>query len=150
MSELKQSIKAAMLDSMRSKNKPKLLTIRTLQASIKQQEIDKRIELDDQQIISIITKMIKQRNESIKQFKAGARSDLAEVEEFEITVLQQFLPPAMTEAEISAEISDAIKSCAATSIRDMGKIMGILKQKLNGRADMSKVGEIIKNQLTET
>ncbi len=148
MSNLKERIHSSMIAAMRGKRKEELKAIRMLVASVKQKEIDERIELDDNQTITVITKMIKQRNESIKLFAEGNRPDLVETEQNEIDVLQEFLPPQLSEDEINTAITTAIKSTNASSVRDMGKVMGALKKDLQGRADMGKVGEVIKTLLS--
>ncbi len=133
--------------AMRSGDKPRLGVIRLVLAAIKQREVDERIELNDEQVLLVLDKMVKQRRESLAQFKQAGRDDLAEQEAYEIGVLQDFLPEALSEEEISAMISEAIKQTEAASIRDMGKVMGIIKPKMQGRADMSAVSAVIKQQL---
>ncbi len=133
--------------AMRGGDKPRLGVIRLVLAAIKQREVDERIELNDEQVLLVLDKMVKQRRESLAQFKQAGRDDLAEQEAYEIGVLQDFLPEALSEEEISAMISEAIKQAEAASIRDMGKVMGIIKPKMQGRADMSAVSAVIKQQL---
>lgn len=144
---LKSKIQAGMLATMRAQDKPKLGVIRLIQAAIKQQEVDERITLNDDQILNTLDKMIRQRRDSIKQFEAAARNDLAEVEKFEITVIQEFLPTPLTQDEIQTLVKQAIQEVGAASIRDMGKVMDVLKPKIKGRADAGEVGGLIKNQL---
>ncbi len=148
MSELKNTINNAMKEAMRAKDKARLTTIRLALAAIKQIEVDKRIELDDTAILAILDKMVKQRRESIKMYEEAGRQELADVEHAEIAVLQEFLPQPLTEAEIEQLIEDAIAKTGAESIRDMGKVMGMLKPQLQGRADMGPVSGKIKARLS--
>lgn len=145
---LKDQIQEAMKTAMRSQAKERLGVIRLILASIKQQEVDERIVLSDEQILSLLDKMIRQRKESIKQFEAGNREDLVKKESFEIEVIQEFLPPALSEAEIDDLIQKAIQETSASSIKDMGKVMALLKPKLQGRADLGTVGNSIKKMLS--
>jgi hypothetical protein len=144
---LTEKFRDEMKAAMRSGDKPRLGVIRLVLAAIKQREVDERIELNDEQVLLVLDKMVKQRRESLAQFKQAGRDDLAEQEAYEIGVLQDFLPEALSEEEISAMISEAIKQTEAASIRDMGKVMGIIKPKMQGRADMSAVSAVIKQQL---
>jgi uncharacterized protein YqeY len=144
---LKTKIQTSMMVTMRAQDKPKLGVIRLIQAAIKQQEVDERIVLNDEQILNILDKMIRQRRDSIKQFEAAARNDLAEVERFEITIIQAFLPTPLTQHEIQTLVQQAIQEVGAASIRDMAKVMNVLKPKLQGRADIGEVGSLIKTQL---
>jgi uncharacterized protein len=121
--------------------------IRMITAAIKQREVDERITLDDTQVLSVLEKMIKQRKESLEQFKAGNRQDLADKESSEITLLQGYMPSQLSSAEIDVLIADAVAATGATSIKDMGKVMGIIKGKAAGRADMAAVGAKIKAKL---
>ncbi len=148
MSDLKATINDAMKEAMRAKDKARLTTIRLALAAIKQIEVDKRIELDDTAILAILDKMVKQRRESIKMYEEAGRQELADVEHAEIAVLQDFLPQPLTDAEIDQLIEDAIAKTGAESIRDMGKVMGILKPQLQGRADMGPVSGKIKARLS--
>jgi len=132
---------------MRAKDAERLGTIRMLQAAIKQREVDERITLDDAQVMAVLEKMIKMRKESVEQFKAGAREDLAAKETAEITQLQAYLPQQLSAAEIDAVITAAIASSGATSIKDMGKVVAAVKQQAAGRADMAAVSAIIKSKL---
>jgi uncharacterized protein YqeY len=145
---LKQRIQDDMKASMKGGDKPRLGVIRLLMAAIKQREVDERIELDDTQILVVLDKMVKQRRDSITQYEQGGRTELAEQEAFEITILQDYLPTALTEQEITDMIKEAIQSTGAESIRDMGKVMGQLKPKMQGRADMGAVSGLIKQQLS--
>jgi uncharacterized protein YqeY len=143
-SPLKTRITDAMKDAMRAKDKARLGTIRLALSEIKRIEVDERIDPDDARIISILDKMVKQRNESIKQYEAGGRQDLADQESFEIGVLKEFLPEAISDAELADIIRAAIAETGASSVKDMGKVMGIVKPKVLGRADMAVVGSQIK------
>jgi len=144
---LKARITEDMKSAMRAGEKQTLATIRLLQAAIKQREVDERIQLDDAQVLSVLEKMVKQRRESITQFEAGGRADLVASEQAELVVLQGYLPEQLTEAELTALINSAIASTGAASIKDMGKVMGVLKGQAAGRADMGKVGALIKARL---
>jgi len=137
-----------MKNAMRSGQKDQLATIRLVLAAIKQREVDERIQLDDTQVLAVLEKMIKQRKESIVQFEAGGRADLVAKEAAEMTVLQAYMPAQMSDAELDALISEAIASTGASSIKDMGKVMGIVKTKAQGRADMGAVGARIKARLS--
>jgi uncharacterized protein len=133
--------------AMRSGEKERLGAIRMITAAIKQREVDERITLDDAQVVSVLEKMIKQRKESLEQFKAGNRQDLADKESAEITLLQGYMPSQLSGAEIDALIAEAVATTGAASIKDMGKVMGIIKAKAQGRADMAAVGAKIKAKL---
>ncbi|MGR9051028.1 MAG: GatB/YqeY domain-containing protein [Gammaproteobacteria bacterium] len=148
MDLIKDRIKDDMKTAMKGGDKVRLAVIRLIMAAIKQREVDERIELDNDQVISVLDKMLKQRRESIKQYQAGNRDDLAQVEEFEIQVIQGFLPPSLSDEEIDAMVRDAIQQSGAESVKDMGKVMGMLKNKMQGRADMSLVSSKIKALLT--
>jgi len=145
---LKERITEDMKAAMRASDKERLLTIRMVQAAIKQREVDERITLDDAQVIAVLEKMVKQRRESIVQFEQGARQDLADKEKSEIVLLQSYLPAQLTEAEVDAIISEAIASTGAASIKDMGKVMAAVKAKAAGRADMGAVSARIKATLS--
>ncbi|MFK7865779.1 MAG: GatB/YqeY domain-containing protein [Pseudohongiellaceae bacterium] len=147
-SALKQEITAAMKDAMRAKDKERLGTIRLALAEIKRVEVDERIDPDDSRIIAILDKMVKQRRESIKQFEAADRQELADKEKAEIEVLQHFLPKALTEAEIDAIVSAAMADSGAASMQDMGKVMGLVKPQVIGKADMGAVSQKIKAALS--
>lgn len=147
MNSLKEQITNDMKDAMRAKDTERLVTIRMLLAAIKQREIDERIELDDTATLTIVNKMIKQRRDSITQFEAADRPELAAKEAQEITVLEVYLPAQLSEDEITQAIEKAIADTGATTMKDMGKIMGILKSQLTGRADMGKVSAKIKSIL---
>ena len=147
MATLKERITDDMKAAMRSGEKERLGVIRMITAAIKQREVDERITLDDAQVLSVLEKMIKQRKESVEQFKAGNRQDLADKESAEITLLQGYMPSQLSSAEIDALIAEAVAATGATSIKDMGKVMGIIKGKAQGRADMAAVGAKIKAKL---
>lgn len=144
---LKEKLGQDMKDAMRAGDKPRLGVIRLILAAIKQQEVDQRIELDDSQIIATLDKMAKQRRESIEQFSKAGRDELVTQEDFELEVIKTYLPEQLSDAEIDTLITDAISSCGAESIKDMGKVMGQLKPKLQGRADMGAVSGKIRQQL---
>jgi len=148
MSDLKERITADMKSAMRNKEKSRLLTIRTILAAIKQQEVDTRSELSETDVLAILDKMCKQRRESIAQFTKAGRSDLVEQEEAELEVIQGYLPEPLTDEEIQALISDAMSETEANSMKDMGKVMSYIKSKAQGRADMAKVSGMIKSQLS--
>ncbi len=148
MATLQARLKDEMKQAMRDRNKFRLGVIRLMQAAIKQREVDERIELDDEQVIIVLDKMLKQRRESIRQYREANREELAATEESEIVVIQDFLPQALTEVEISDMIKRAIADCSASSIKDMGKVMGMLKPAMQGRADMGAVGKLIKAMLS--
>ena len=137
-----------MKSAMRSKDSARLGTIRLLLAAIKQKEVDERIELVDEDIVSIIDKMLKQRRDSIDAFNKADRKDLVEKEEFELKVLQGYMPQQLTEKEVEKAIIDAIESAGANSMKDMGAIMNILKLKLAGKTNMATVSHKIKSKLT--
>lgn len=133
-----------MKQAMREREKVRLGVIRLIMAAIKQREVDERVVLDDEQVIIVLDKMLKQRRESIRQYREADRVDLAEVEEAEVLVIQEFLPQALSEEEITNMVKSAIADCSASSIKDMGKVMGTLKPAMQGRADMAAVGAKIK------
>jgi uncharacterized protein YqeY len=144
---LKERITEDMKAAMRSGEKERLGVIRMITAAIKQREVDERITLDDAQVIGVLEKMIKQRKESVAQFQAGNRQDLVEKESAEIKLLQTYLPAALGDAEIDALIGAAISSSGAASIKDMGKVMALIKPQVAGRADMAAIGAKIKARL---
>ncbi|PTY38667.1 glutamyl-tRNA amidotransferase [Saccharospirillum sp. MSK14-1] len=147
MSELKQTITEAMKDAMRAKDKARLGTIRLILAELKRIEVDERIELDDARVLAVLDKMNKQRRDSIAQFEAANRDDLAAVEREEMEVIATFLPAALSEDEINALVDQAISQTGASGMQDMGKVMGVLKPQLQGRADMGAVSKTIKARL---
>ncbi|MBI3479628.1 MAG: GatB/YqeY domain-containing protein [Nitrosomonadales bacterium] len=146
---LKQQITDDMKAAMRAKDAARLGAIRLLLAAMKQREVDERIELSDADVVSIIEKMNKQRRDSISQYEAAGRQDLADVEKFEMSVLATYMPQQLGEAEITAAVVAAIAATGAAGPQDMGKVMGVVKPKLAGRADMGKVSALIKAQLTK-
>lgn len=146
---LKEKLSEDMKAAMRAKESDKLATIRLINAAIKQREVDERIELGDDQVLSVIEKMIKQRKDSITQFEAGGRQDLADKEKAEIVVLAAYMPAQMSDAEVQAEVAAAIAQSGASGPQDMGKVMAILKPKLAGRADMTAVSGLVKAALAK-
>ncbi len=144
---LKGRITDDMKAAMRSGEKERLGLIRMITSAIKQREVDERITLDDTQVLSVLEKMIKQRKESLVQFQAGNRQDLVEKEAAEITLLQAYLPSQLNDAEIDALINEAVAATGAASIKDMGKVMALIKSKAQGRADLGRVGAKIKAKL---
>jgi uncharacterized protein YqeY len=145
---LKERITDDMKAAMRAGEKERLGLIRMITSAIKQREVDERIVLDDTQVLSVLDKMIKQRKESLVQFQAGNRQDLVEKEAAEIALLQGYLPTQLSAAEIDALIDAAVAETGAASIKDMGKVMAVIKGKAQGRADLGKVGAIIKAKLS--
>jgi len=146
---LKEKISEDMKAAMRAKESGKLATVRLILAAIKQKEVDERIELSDEQVLVVIEKMIKQRKDSITQFEAGGRQDLADIEKAEMAVLSAYMPAQMSAAEVEAEVAAAVAQVGATGAQDMGKVMGVLKSKLAGRADMTAVSAAVKAALTK-
>ncbi len=144
---LKARISEDMKNAMRARDAARLGAIRLLQAAIKQREVDERIELDDMQVVEAIEKMLKQRRDSISQYEAANRQDLADVEKFEVAVLQEYLPAALTESELNDILSQVIADTAASGIKDMGKVMAAIKPLVIGRADMGKISGLIKSRL---
>lgn len=144
---LKAQISEDMKTAMRAKDSARLGTIRLLQAAIKQREVDERIELDDSNVIAVIEKMLKQRRDSIAAYESANRHDLADVEKFEVTVLQTYLPQQLTEDEIKAILEKVVVDTGAAGIKDMGKVMAEIKPLVAGRADMGKISGLIKARL---
>ena len=144
---LRERITEDMKTAMRAKDAPRLAAIRLLQAAIKQREVDERIELDDAQVIAVIEKMLKQRRDSISQYEAAKRDDLADVEKYEVSVLQAYMPQALSDAEVEQMVVDAIAASGAAGVKDMGKVMAAVKPQVAGRADMGKVSALIKVKL---
>lgn len=144
---LKEQITEEMKAAMRARDTQRLSAIRLVLAAIKQKEVDERKDLSDQDVISVVEKMIKQRRESISQYEKAARADLADVEKFELAVLQTYMPQPLSESEVEAAVAAALTDSGAQGVRDMGKVMGVLKNKLAGRADMSVVSAIVKARL---
>lgn len=144
---LKERITEDMKSAMRSGEKDRLATIRLALAAIKQREVDERITLDDAQVLAVLEKMIKQRKEAITQFQAGARADLVAKESAEVSILEGYLPARMSDAELDALIAGAIASTGASSAKDMGKVMALVKSQAQGRADMGAVSARVKEKL---
>jgi uncharacterized protein len=144
---MKTQLTDAMKDAMRAKDKPRLSAVRLMLSEVKRIEVDERIEISDERLIAILDKMIKQRRDSITQYEAAGRQELADIEIGEISVIQEFLPVALTEDEISAMITAAISATGAESMRDMGKVMGILKPQIQGRANGGAVSGLVKSAL---
>jgi uncharacterized protein YqeY len=145
---LRDQITDDMKAAMRAKESAKLATIRLILADIKRKEVDERIELNDAQVLAVIEKMIKQRKDSISQFEAGGRADLADIEKAELTVLSTYMPAGLSDEEVAAEVAAAVAASGAAGPQDMGKVMGILKPKLAGRADMTAVSAQVKKALS--
>ena len=145
---LKEKITLDMQDAMRSKDSEKLNAIRLLQSSIKQKEVDDRVEIDDTMILNIIEKMLKQRRDSIEAFKKANRNDLVAKEEFEVKLLQTYMPEPLSSEDVEKEIDSAIKAKDAKSMKDMGAVMSAVKLKVSGRANMAEVSQKIKEKLT--
>jgi len=147
------SLKGKILDdvkgAMKAGEKERLKVLRLITAAIKQVEVDERIELDDAAVLNILNKMVKQRRDSITQFEQGDRQDLADIEQAEIEIVAEYLPEQLSDAELDALIEDAISTTGAESIRDMGKVMGAIKSKAQGRADMGAVGGKVKARLSQ-
>jgi len=148
MSDLKKQIQDAVVTTMKSGDKERLAVVRLMTSAMKQIEVDERIELDDARIIAILDKMVKQRRESIAQFKTAGRDDLVKQESYEIDIIQEFLPQALSEEEVDDIVNKAIEQTGASSIKDMGKVMGLVRPQIIGRADMGEVSGRIKSLLT--
>jgi uncharacterized protein YqeY len=144
---LRQQITEDMKSAMRAGDSRRRDAIRLLQAALKQREVDERIELDDVAVIAVIEKMLKQRRDSIAQYEAAHRQDLADAEKFEVSVLQGYMPSALSDAEVDAAITEAVSTTGAKGPQDMGKVMAMLKPRLSGRADMGKVSALVKAKL---
>ena len=142
-----EQLKDAQKDAMRAKDKLRLTTIRMVMAAIKQREVDERIELGEEDIIAILTKMVKQRKDSKAQYEDAGRPELAETEAAEIQVIEAFLPQPLSEEEVTSLIANAISATGAAGMQDMGKVLAELKPKITGRADMGKVSGLVRNQL---
>lgn len=148
MSQLKQLITNDMKLALKAQDKSALKAIRMILGAIKQKEIDERIDLDDTQVMAVIQKMVKQRKDSISQFSDAGRTDLVEVEEAELSIINNYMPKQLSEAEIEEAVDKAISDSGADSMKDMGKLMGILKGQLDGQADMGLVSQLIKSKLS--
>ena len=146
---LKEQITEDMKAAMRAKDVARLATIRLLRAAIKQKEVDERIEVTDDHVLAIIEKMIKQRKDSITQFEAGARQDLADIEKGELAILITYMPAALSDDEVGAEVAAAVAATGAAGPQDMGKVMAVLKSKLAGHADMTAVSALVKAALVK-
>ncbi len=144
---LKQQIQGDMKTAMKAGDKVRLGVIRLILAAIKQREVDERIELDDAQVLAVLDKMLKQRRDSITQYSGAGREDLADVERFEVEVIQGYLPAALTEEELTKLLDEAIASSGAAAMSDMGKVMAILRPQVQGRADMGAVSAMVKQRL---
>lgn len=148
MADLKQRISDDVKAAMRNKERERLATLRLIQAAIKQKEVDERIELDDAQTLAVLDKMARQHQDSIAQYEKAGRHDLVEKEQAELAIVKEYLPKQLSEDEIREQIQKAIEETRAESMQDMGKVMGILKPKLQGRADMGRVSSLVKEQLS--
>ena len=147
MAEIKQRINDDVKVAMREKNKARLLTLRMILAAIKQKEVDERIELDDNQVLGVLDKMAKQHRDSITQYQNAGRDDLVDKENQELAIVLSYLPTPLTEEEIQQMITQAIQETGAASMQDMGKVMGLLKAKVQGRADIGKISAAVKQAL---
>ena len=147
MTSLKDRIGAATKDGMKARDKARVGTLRMVNAEIKRLEVDERRELGDPDVITVLTRMLKQRNDSLNQFRGAGRTDLADQEAFEITVIESFLPEPLSEAELDALIEQAISSTGASSVKDMGQVMAVVKTAAAGRADMGAVSGRVKARL---
>lgn len=148
MASVKQRIQDDVKTAMRGKDKERVSTLRMILAAIKQKEIDENIELDDVQTLAVLDKMVKQHRDSIAQFQQGGRADLVDKETRELAIVQSYLPTPLTDAEINALLHQAIQETGAKSIQDMGKVMAVLKPKVQGRADMGRISGLVKGKLS--
>ena len=148
MASLKEQITEDMKSAMKAKEKERLAAIRLILSAMKQKEVDERVELTDEHVLAILNKMVKQRRDSISQYEKAGRDDLVTQEQFELDLITQYLPAQLSEAEIQSAVATSIQETGASSMKDMGKLMGVLKSKLEGRADMAKVSQLIKAQLS--
>jgi len=146
-STLKLKLQSDMKSSMKAGDKARLSVIRLMLAAINQIEVDERIELDDSRITAVLDRMTKQRRESIEHFSRASRDDLIAIEEYELQIIREYLPEPLSEAEINTLVEQSIQTSGASSIKDMGRVMGLLKPQLQGRADMKKVSQLIKSRL---
>ena len=147
MSELKQRLSDEMKAAMRAKAKARLGTIRMILAELKRIEVDERIELDDARVLATLDKMQKQRRDSIEQFNAASRDDLADIEQQELLVIKEFLPQPLTEAELTSIVNTAVADSGAQGMQEMGKVMALVKPQVQGRADMGAISQLVKNRL---
>ena len=148
MSQLKKRITDDMKSAMKAKDKQALKAVRMILGAIKQKEVDDRIELDDAQVMTVIQKMVKQRKDSISQFSDAGRTDLVEVEEAELVIINSYMPVQLSDEEVAAAVDKAIRDCGADSMKDMGRLMGTLKGQLEGKTDMGLVSRLIKDKLS--
>ncbi len=146
-SEIKSTVSAAVKTAMRAKDKPALIVLRMVMSEFKRIEVDERIELDDARILELLDRLVKQRKDSEKQYRDADRVDLAEIEAFEIGVIQTFLPASLSTEEIASIVKEAVTESGAESMKDMGKVMAIVKPQVQGRADMGEISKIVKAQL---
>ncbi|CAG18863.1 GatB/YqeY domain-containing protein [Photobacterium profundum] len=144
---LTERLKDEQIAAMKARNKPRLGAIRLVLAAIKQREVDERITLSDEDVLAVLVKMVKQRRDSVAQYEAANRQDLADVELAEIAVLDEFMPQPLSDDEVIALLDEAVASTGAVSMQDMGKLMGVLKPLIQGRADMGKVSQLVKAKL---
>lgn len=149
MSDLKQTIAGATTSAMKARDKQRVAALRLVNAEIKRVEVDDRVELDDRGVLEVLTRMLKQRQDALTQFEQAGREDLAEQERFEIAIVREFMPQPLSDDEIEVMVVEAIDHCAAQSMKDMGAVMGHLKQKLQGRADMAAVSARVKSRLAD-
>lgn len=147
MSDIVKQVKDAVKSAMRAKDKPRLGALRLITAEFKKVEVDERIDVDDARALAILDKMAKQRRDSITQYQEAGRDELVAVEQFEIDVLTEFLPAALTAEELTSLVADAVAQSGAAGMQDMGKVMGILKPQVQGRADMAQISQLVKAQL---
>lgn len=147
MSELKQQISTATTDAMRARDKARLGALRLINADIQRLEVDSRKVLSDEDVLGVLNRMVKQRQDSLQQFEAAGREDLAQVERFEIAVIREFMPEPLSQVALEAEIDAAIAATGASSMKDMGALMGVLRPRVQGRADMSAVSARVKARL---
>jgi len=147
MSAIVASVKDAVKQAMRAKDKPRLGALRLAAAEFKKVEVDERIEIDDERALALLDKMVKQRRDSIRQYEEAGRDDLADTEKFEVSVISEFLPEALSEDELAKLVADAVAQTGATGMQDMGKLMGVLKPQVQGRADMAQVSQLVKANL---
>ena len=145
---LKEQLTDDMKAAMRAKESARLATVRLIIAEVKRKEVDEQTELSDDQVVAVIEKMVKQRKDSISQFEAGGRADLAEIEKGELAILSAYMPAGLSDEEVAAEVAAAVAATGAAGPQDMGKVMGVLKPKLAGRADMTVVSGLVKKALT--
>lgn len=146
-SELKTRINDDVKSAMRAKEKDRLGALRLITAAIKQKEVDERVELDDAGVLAVLEKMVKQRKDSIEQYTKAARDDLIAKEQYELDLIQSYLPEQMSEAEIEAVVAEAISATGASEMKDMGKVMGVVKPRVQGKADMGLVSKLVKAKL---